>query len=275
MKSTFYKLFVFALFFVPLLSFGQSKGQWLNFNWERIKFGTRYFDKAAMQVPFTIDGVNDKFLLQFDLGATSSMLYGNSINYYLAQNAQLAASLDTVHKKYLIQGMMNGGFGALKTHIDGRPFTFNQTMAYFKSFGDTLNADSAKASHPKHIGTLGAPFFEGKVLIIDYPNHRFAIVDAINETAQSKFALADCRLDNGRIKIPFTIGGTVYWVMFDTGSSLFPVMTNKKYYEQFTGNSPVDSIGITSWGKIIETYGRKMDKPLALATLPCPKPRCT
>jgi hypothetical protein len=266
---------LFALLLAPSLSIAQNKPlldnkQWIDFEWDGMKLGSRYFRKAAMQVPFTIDGINDKFYFQLDLGATSSMLYGNSINYYLAKNSTLVAGLDTVHKKYMIEGKMQGGFTELKTHIDGDPFTFNN-MAYFKGFGDSITTAPAPTAPPQHMGTLGAPFFADKVLIIDYPNHRFAVLNELDKATSDKFEFQDCRLENSRIKIPFTINGTVYWLMFDTGSSLFSIMTNKKYYDEFIGNTPVDSLGIPSWGKTLEVYGKKMNKPMQFGSLKLPQ----
>ena len=270
----FFKIFstlFLAILFTSCLCHAQNKAisdreQWINFNWEPITLGERVFEKAAMQVPFTIDSISSPMTLQLDLGATSSMLYGNSIDYFIRSNPGLAAKLDTVHKNYMIEGQRQGGFHNLRTKIDGHHFAFND-MAYFEGYGDTITGAPAK---PAAIGTLGAPFFAGKVLVIDYPNHRFAVLDSLADAARAQFEFLDCRLENSRIKIPFTIGGVVYWLMFDTGSSLFSIMTNQKYYEQFTGNSPVDSLGIPSWGKTLEVYGRKADKQLHFGSVVLP-----
>jgi len=259
--------FLFALF-APIFTKAQSRNVfsgkgWIPFSWESMKLGNRIFDKAAIIVPFKIDGIDADFTLQFDLGATSSMLYGNSIDYFLNKNSALKTKLDTTTKRFMIQGSKNGGFKNLDAHLGSIKYTFDD-MAYFKGFGDTLTVDSIKKGKPIRIGTLGAPFFKDKVLIIDYPNQRFLILDSLSAKAASDFDFVDARLDMGTLKIPFTIDGTPNWLMFDTGSSIFAIMTDQQHYNAFTGNTPVDSLGITSWGQIKMVYGKQINKPVKL-----------
>jgi hypothetical protein len=59
--------------------------------------------------------------------------------------------------------------------------------------------------------------------------------------------------------------------MFDTGSSLFSIMTDKKHYDEFTGDTPVDSLGVPSWGKTLEFYGKKLNKSLQFGSLSLPQ----
>lgn len=261
--------FLFALL-APVFTKAQSKNiftgkNWIAFSWESAKIGNRTFDKAAIVAPFKIDGVDADFTLQLDLGATSSMLYGNSIDCFLTRNNVLNKKLDTANKRYMIEGRMNGGFTTFDTHIGGVKYAFSD-MAYFKGFGDTLTDDSIKKAKPIRIGTLGAPFFKDKVLIIDYPNQRFLVLDSLDKTSADSFEFVDARLDLGTLKIPFTIDGTTYWLMFDTGSSIFAIMTNQEYYNMFTGNTPVDSLGISSWGQIKQVYGKQINKPVKLGS---------
>jgi len=252
----------------PMLTKAQSQNifsdkGWIPFSWESMKLGNRTFDKAAMIVPFKIEGVDADFTLQFDLGATSSMLYGNSIDYFLNKNNALKAKLDTITKRFFIQNTKNGGFRNLDARLGSVKYIFDD-MAYFKGFGDTLTIDSIKKGKPIRIGTLGAPFFKDKVLIIDYPNRRFLILDSLNEKEKGDFDFVDARFDMGTLKIPFTIDGTPYWLMFDTGSSIFAIMTDKQHYNMFTGNTQVDSLGISSWGQTKMVYGKQINKPVKL-----------
>jgi hypothetical protein len=217
-------------------------------------------------VPFRIQGIKEDFSLQFDLGATCSMLYGNSIDWFVQRNAALAAKLDTT-KRFPLEGAMRGGFRNLPVQISGQGYMIDD-MAYFDGYGDTLTADSFKVKKVYMIGTLGAPFFKDKVLIIDYPRHRFLVLEKLEAAAHAKFEWVDSRLDDGRLKIPFTIDGKTYWMMFDTGASVLPIMTNEKYYHEFTGATPVDTLEITSWGKKIKSYGKLLDKSISLGSTP-------
>jgi len=236
---------------------------WIPFTWENMSFGGREFDKAIIKIPLKIDGINADFDLQFDLGATTTMLYGNSINYFFAKNAALAAQLDTVNKKYMIEGRMQGGFKSIKIKLGTQSFTL-PNMAYFKGFGDTITDKDVKAKKPILLGTLGAPFFEGKTLIIDYPDQRILVLDSLDKITAAKFAMTNSRFDFNTLKIPFTIDGNNYWMMFDTGSSVFPIIAGEQYYNQFTGNSPVDSLDVPSWGKTLKAYGKQISKTVKI-----------
>jgi hypothetical protein len=258
----------------PTITKAQSKNifsdkGWIPFSWESMKLGNRTFDKAAIIVPFKIDGIDADFTLQFDLGATSSMLYGNSINYFLNGDNALKAKLDTTNKRFMIQGTKSGGFRNLDARLGSIKYIFDD-MAYFKGFGDTLTIDSIKKGKPIRIGTLGAPFFKDKVLIIDYPNQRILILDSLNEKSKGDFDFVDARFDLGTLKIPFTIDGTPYWLMFDTGSSIFAIMTDQQHYNTFTGNTQVDSLGISSWGQTKMVYGKQINKSVKLGNAKLP-----
>jgi hypothetical protein len=269
-------LFLLIVLFISIRSFAQgdktllnTHKNWIPFTWESMKLGGRTFDKAAIIVPFKIDGIDADFTLQFDLGATSSMLYGNTINYFLDRDNSLKAKLDTAKKRFMIQNEKCGGFTTFDTHIGGVKYAFND-MAYFKGFGDTLTSDSIKKHQPIRIGTLGAPFFTDKVLIIDYPNQRLLVLDSLSAKDENDFDFVGARLDLGTLKIPFTIDGTAYWLMFDTGSSIFTIMTDEQHYNTFTGNTPVDSLGISSWGQTKMVYGRQINKPVKLGNAVLP-----
>ena len=59
-------------------AFGQQL-PWIPFNWEGGSLADRHFDKYGITVPMTFDNVPHKFKMQFDLGATTTIVYGNII----------------------------------------------------------------------------------------------------------------------------------------------------------------------------------------------------
>lgn len=105
----------------PLL---KNRKNWIPFTWESRKPGSRTFDKAAIIVPFKIAGVDADFTLQFDLGATSSMRYGDSINYFSDRDNVLKTKLDTAKKRFMIQNQMSGGFTTFGTHLGNVKYAF-------------------------------------------------------------------------------------------------------------------------------------------------------
>lgn len=274
MKNALLALFVL----LPFSILGQAAGEsdllptkeWIAFQWEGSSLGSRYFDKAFMYVPFQIESVPHRFKVQFDLGATNSMLYGNAVAPYLLAYPELAAKLDTLNKPFRIQDRQNGSFKDVEIHLENTTYRLKDLM-YFKGFGEILTADSISSPTEKHVGTLGASFFKNKILIIDYPNKRLAVLDSLDLETEKRFDFLECRIEKGRVKIPFNINDKTQWAMFDTGSSIFPLVTNKKYFKKLTDSSVTDTLTVSSWGKNFPALGRKTKEPIRLGSTVFPQ----
>ena len=76
MKKTFYT--VSLIFLIGTTTFAQ-KMQWIPFNWEGDSLGGKYFDKVAMTIPVSLDDMPYKMMMQFDLGAMVTVVYGNPL----------------------------------------------------------------------------------------------------------------------------------------------------------------------------------------------------
>jgi hypothetical protein len=244
--------------------------EWIAFQWEGAALGKVYYDKAFMNIPFQIDSLPDRFKVQFDLGATQSMVYGKAMAPYLRAYPELAAKLDTLHKPYRIQSSQNGSFKNVTILLDKTSFSLKELM-YFKDFGETLTEDSVNSTDEKHVGTLGASFFKNKILIIDYPKQRLLVVDSLDLETEKRFDFLKCRIEKGRVKIPFSIDSNTYWVLYDTGSSVFPLVTNKKYFKKLTSTTITDTLAVSSWGKSFPALGSETKEPIKLGSTVFPK----
>ena len=165
---------------IIFLSFTFSAGEaqnlpWINFNWVGDTVSGRYFDKLAMIVPVQIDAMPYKFVAQLDLGAVTTMLYGNAIQPYLDENKALGQKVDTSASIW-IQNQKNPSIKGVNLKLDQVLFP-NLNVALFIGFGDALTRDSINTKTVKHIGTIAPDLFQNKILIIDYPNRRFCVVE--------------------------------------------------------------------------------------------------
>ena len=106
-----------------------------------------------------------------------------------------------------------------------------------------------------HVGTIGPDIFQGKVLIIDYPHKRLCVVDKLPKEF-AKVSFQPFKLKNGRIKIPLRINNVQEDLLFDTGSSLFSLLTTKQRAMATATDVVKDSIQTSSWGKYYYVYGR-------------------
>ena len=265
------KLVLLLLLATTMVSFGQSSKRqtenlnlpWIRFNWESDSLAGRHFDKVGMSIPIKIDNLPYDFTAQLDLGAVHTVFYGKPLAPYLQMFPELGNKLDTT----LVQGYV--GFDACRVfqhinlYLDKVPFKDVQ-VGHYADFGDGISMDSAKTRTPKHIGTIAPDLFQGKVLIIDYPNQRLCVLDSAPTVLQRKADFVTFKIRNGRIKIPFVIGTVEKDLLFDTGSSLFSIFTSKDNSRFFTEpTSPIaDSIIGNQWKQVIKVYGQKITKDI-------------
>ena len=232
----------------------KKQRSWINFEWYGDSIDNRYYDKLAITIPFSIEGIPHKFESQFDLGANRTMVYGNSIRPYLDKYSNTSEKLDTLN----IQSSKVGGFKNINFKLDTVLFE-NQELVHFEGFGDKLTKDSIETRTIKHIGTIGADLFQNKYLIIDFPNERIAILDSLNANYIKRTTFVDAKLDKGRIKVPVTINGSVNYFMFDTGASLFPLSVTKEDIKLISSlDSANDTLNISTWGEYYDVHGYKI-----------------
>ncbi|MBI2723271.1 MAG: hypothetical protein HYX39_13940 [Bacteroidetes bacterium] len=214
-----------------------------------------------MFIPLTFKGIPHKFKAQFDLGSNASIIYGNSFAVYLTEYPEYSKKLDTINTEISVEDKKQGELRNVELSLDGFKITID-TLPYFKNYGDKISSDSAKASSIKHIGTIGADIVQNKILIIDYPNKRIAILDSLSSELQNKFDCVKCKMTSGRFIIPLTVDGKIQWYMFDTGASLFPIITDEANWKSFCDVSKPDTIKVASWGTFYNVYGAKTNKDI-------------
>lgn len=73
------KKFFFTIAMVFSFISHAQKLEWIPFDWNGSNLGGKYYDKSSINIPVTLHNLPYKFNMQFDLGATETMIYGNSI----------------------------------------------------------------------------------------------------------------------------------------------------------------------------------------------------
>lgn len=264
------------LFFITTITANAQELKWIPFKWVGDSVYGKYFDKYSIAIPVKIDAIPAKFDMQFDLGSVKTIIYGNVIEPYLAAYPELQHKIDNT-KKFLIQGEHNPVFTNMELKMGTTSFKGIE-MGYFKNFGTKMTQDSIASGTEKHLGTIGPDLFQGKILIIDYPHKRIAVCDklpkqyksatfqpfkGVSEELPEQYRSATFKpSEDGRIKIPLVINGTTQYLLFDTGSSLFTMMTTKEDALKIASPTIENTVTVTSWGKPITYYGVKTNKPV-------------
>jgi hypothetical protein len=256
---------IFSLLFsiFTLSTFGQ-KLEWIPFNWVGDSISGKYYDKLIMVVPMSIDNLPHNFNMQLDLGAIETVIYGNSISPYLEKYPKLKSKIDT-SLTFWMQNQKNFKFKNIDLKLGSVSFGSNN-IGHFKNFGDDIPRDSIMTKSEKHIGTIAPDLFQDKVLIIDYPNKRICVSKELpKQYANASFQ--PYKIKEGRIRIPFLINDKEEDLMFDTGSSLFSLITTQKRAFQISNEKVVDSLKISSWGEYYMVYGRKVNSKIKFGEL--------
>jgi hypothetical protein len=236
------------------MSYGQ-KLNWIPFEWVSDSISGKYFDKLAINIPVSIDGLPHKFNMQFDLGAVTTVIYGNSIAKYLDKYSGFNNKIDST-KSFIINGQKNPMFKNVGLNLGNVSFG-ERNIGYFKDYGEPIPIDSIYTSSEKHIGTIAPDLFKDKYLIIDYPNKRICVTKNLPRKL-SKVDFQACSITSGRVTIPLTINGKVENLMFDSGSSMFSLITSEENANQISVNNIIDSLSANSWGDNMTAYGKKI-----------------
>lgn len=255
----FLKTFMAFCLFMSNITANAQDVQWIPFKWTSETISGKYFDKSSMVIPVKIDNIPANFNMQFDLGAVRTVIYGNSVQPYLDTYPELKNKIDN-SKTFLIQGENHPMFTNIT--LKAGSTTFNGIeIGYYKNFGNKISQESMLSDTEKHIGTIGPDLFQNKILIIDYQKNRIGICEEIPKQYKSA-TFQPFKSNDGRPKIPLTIGGETKYVMFDTGSSLFTLTATKKDALEIADPKIVDSLKVSSWGKMLTYYGVKTKKPI-------------
>jgi hypothetical protein len=210
---------------------------WVRFIWHSVQLEGRTFEKAAMLVPVQLHDLRGNFITQFNLGSDGTSLYENTLRNYFATRAQLYAAVDTTHR-------LVSDAGQLSHPTTGLPLRFGATTiahpVLTRGEGELVPPDSLRSASPKVVGTIGADFLKGKVLVIDYPHQRMCVLDSVDAYWRARTTFVASRKRKGHLHIPLTINQRTYWTLFDTGASLFPISTDEQTWKKSGGNRRAD-----------------------------------
>jgi hypothetical protein len=102
------------------------------------------------------------------------------------------------------------------------------------------------------IGTIGADLIDGKVAIIDYPHCRLTISNTIPEKLMRHIALTSFIYSNRSVLIPAKVKDKKTILYFDTGSSMFELLTDKETCNRLSiPNAKIWQYTVKSWDKFL------------------------
>jgi len=178
---------------------------WSNMVWQAQKLGGRDVPHAALMVEVAVEGLPAPALMQLDTGA-----------------------LNWVYRVPKDAPWWRGNQVAITGRAAGRRF-------HDEWFGRRDDPRAAMDGKPI-VGTLGAPFFENRVLILDFVGSRLAILDTLPPAVEQRAAFTPLEYRDGKMFVAFTVDGRQETQMFyDSGSSAFAIATTRTRWMDLTG----------------------------------------
>lgn len=252
----------FVFFLSILLAQPLLAQNWIPFQWHGDSIENKYFDKLAIVVPVKIDNLPYNFGMQLDLGAVETMFYEKNISEILSTHPDLKQKIDTT-STFWINNSINPMMKNINLNLGNIDLGL-RNIGLYKNFGTTTKID-ATTEKPILIGTIAPDIFKNKILIIDYPNNRLSIQDSIPNTLE-KASFSNFEQQNGRIFIHFQINGHDERLMFDTGSSMFSLITTPIRARKIANRKTTDKFTVNSWGKPLVIYEKTIDKEITFGS---------
>ena len=193
-----------------------AKTQSIPFYWQGDSVNSKWEPHTAILIPVKLKNCPKQFYMQFDLGSPSSLFYKNKLVAIGAKYPEAMQLSETVGK------LLNFSFKAGKVPVTAKEIVVKQ----FDSSVIDWRSNSIEI-----IGTLGVDLIDGKTAIIDYPKKKLILAAAVPAKLSQGFSMQDFMYVGRRILLPSVIQGKQTMLYFDTGSSMYELLTNKKTCE--------------------------------------------
>lgn len=184
----------------------------ISFEWQGDSVHSKWEAHTAMIIPVKLKNGPRLFYMQFDLGAPSSVFYKNK--------------MDAIGAKYpgVIPLENNNRISEYNFWIDRTPAIAREILV--KQF-DSTSIDWKKDGK-EIIGTIGTDLIDHRVVVLDYPGKKIHILPSVPPRLKRKLSFSNFTYVNKSVLLPATINAKETLLFFDTGSSMFELLTNKK-----------------------------------------------
>lgn len=186
-----------------------AKGYTIPFVWQGDSTAAGWEPHAAMLLPVKLPHCPKTFYMQFDLGSASTLFYTAKVKAIRERYPQ-SLPADTAQGFSFTAGKMPV---AVKTILQ-RPN--GSGVIHWK---DKASIDI--------IGTIGADFLDGRVLVIDYPAQKIYNGEALPAAlAKKELNPTPFYFNQRSVLLPAVLHGKKTLLFFDTGSSAYSLLTD-------------------------------------------------
>jgi hypothetical protein len=208
------------------------------FYWQGDTVNSKWEPYTAILIPVKLKNCPKQFFMQFDLGHPYSLFYKNKL-LAIQSKYPKAIQVNQSTEKLLNFSFETGEIPVLAKEIVVKQF-------------DSSTVNWINKTSVEIIGTIGTDFIDGKTVIIDYPQKKLTISQSIPVQLMSHLALTDFIYIQRSIMLPTKVKGKQTVLFFDTGSSMYELLTDKNTAQSLAiSNTEVIRSNVKSWDKYL------------------------
>lgn len=243
-KRVLWIFIILAVFQFSLIGLSRAEQSHFNkFEWAGAEFNKIFYPKAAILVPVNVAGISKILFAQLDTGSNGTFFYGNVLE-------KRGVKFDSTNRGYVKFSWLGGN----EIPDAGRDSAFVSW-----SMDDSVNLSSEKPED-NIVGTIGLNEVLGKILVLDFPEQKYAIFSDSSELPaglRDRLKYVPAVINNARFYVNIVIGkDTLKDIFYDTGASMSTLTLPLQDWRRATGlqgdESEIVRDSVFSWGKKIE-----------------------
>lgn len=204
-------------------------------------------DISAMLLPVYIEGIPQKFYMQFDLGSPNTIFYSTTLK---SIQLQYPKKINTNEKENTI---------SLKLNLDQMEISSSEFR--LKYFGKGINWNDENAKNI--IGTIGTDLLEKRTAILNLKDGKCMFLNNYSKAELAGFS--DFQFNKRRILLPAKIDNKELNLLYDSGTSAFELVTSKKSWDLYGKKDGKVSISKgNSWGSTLLVKTKTANKTMSI-----------
>jgi hypothetical protein len=233
---------------------------WNSFTWRNDTVNDQIYERTQMMVPLKIDKQPYHFSFHLNTGEAWTKVYWTALQVMAAANPDVEEKISTTRSK--------GGYHSVlhDIRIELPGFSAENTKSQvLGTYSENFPAERLRLSDTAMAGLLGTDLFSGKVLILDYPNMRFALCDTVPTQYVTTFSPIEIT-EYGQVILPMELRSRKYMMLFNTHYSNFSFLVpHERVHELTNYSSWHDTIQIEYANGVKAFYGEHLSDSFTLA----------
>lgn len=224
----------------------------INFEWASGTYGDFVEPHEALIIPLMISGIPFKFYLQFDTGAPTTLIYGNTLKALQAHGLNIT-EIRKDDKHYIEHLSFRLGGSKIEMYMP----------QILESFGSSFDIEDSTQN--LKLGTIGADFMDNRITLIDFKLNSLQLFQERPAWIAALAGFKSFDFTGRRFMLPARIDGIELELFYDSGSSAFGLITSKNRYEDFT-DSQVKEIEYKAnrFGESLPIHHKNTDKEIEI-----------